>query len=118
MACEFQCSGGEDRLNNFQATHLYRIAQEAVSNAIKHGRGRHIHISLECRGDLVSLIVSDDGVGIDMGLKKDGVGLRIMQYRAGLIDATLYIRRTEPTGTEVACHVLRPTIAGQDGPTD
>jgi glucose-6-phosphate-specific signal transduction histidine kinase len=63
------------------ATELYRIAQEAVTNAVKHASASAITIAMRCDPGVVRLQVRDDGIGIS-GRKSDGLGLRIMMYRA------------------------------------
>jgi DNA-binding CsgD family transcriptional regulator len=76
------------------ATHLYRIAQEAINNAVKHGKARQIAVGLAAQSDQASLTVTDDGCGLVAKPEKtSGMGLRIMKYRAGMIGATLEIRR-------------------------
>ncbi|MGH8024787.1 MAG: GAF domain-containing sensor histidine kinase [Limisphaerales bacterium] len=85
------------------AHHLYRIAQEAVQNAFKHGSARHIIITLVCGGKSLRLIVKDDGVGIPRHPARTGMGLKNMRARARLIGGTLDIRRGKRAGTVVAC---------------
>ena len=86
------------------ATHLYRIAQEAVTNAIKHGQSRHIVIGLLQRGDKVLLSIRDDGVGFTDRLEsKEGMGIRTMNYRANMIGASLDIQKNPAGGTVVTC---------------
>ncbi len=90
------------------ATHLYRIAQEALSNAVKHGRARRVFIQLRATAERVFLMVRDDGVGIPKSLPKTkGMGLRIMQYRAGMIGGSIVVQREPDGGTSVACSVQR-----------
>jgi signal transduction histidine kinase len=85
--------------------HLFRIAQEAVSNAIKHGRAQRVKISLSAKADEVSLEVSDDGSGFRDPLPEDkGMGLHIMRHRAAMIGATLTIEE-RPPGTVLACRL-------------
>jgi PAS domain S-box-containing protein len=87
-------------------THLYRIAQEAISNAIKHGKASRIDISLGLRESHLTLAIGDNGTGLPKTFDtRKGMGLRIMQYRAGLIGGTLEIRRRPRGGTLVACVV-------------
>lgn len=108
VACEFDCDGFIEVADNFVATHLYRIAQEAVNNAIKHGRPNQINISLSGTGEALVLKVLDNGIGI--GEKREdgtGTGLRIMQHRAGLIGATVQVAPRDERGTQVICTVLR-----------
>jgi len=95
------------------ATHLYHISQEAVNNAIKHGHAKNILIRLfagECEG---TLIIKDDGAGIERPLAPHtGVGLHIMNYRAGIIGGTLEVRRDQSRGTVVTCRF--PIIASAE----
>ena len=86
------------------ATHLYRIAQEAVTNAVKHGHSRQVVIDLSHRGGTVALSIYDDGVGFpDVPDHKEGMGLRIMNYRANMIGASLKIQKNPNGGTMVTC---------------
>lgn len=94
------------------AGHLYRIAQEAVHNAVKHARSRCITISLRHSGSRTVLSIADDGRGIGtLSPNRKGMGLHSMQYRAGLIRATLTVLPCRPHGTEVVC-VLPPPPSG------
>jgi len=91
------------------ATHLYRIAQEAVSNAIKHGRAKRIVITLREAGERFVLSIKDDGVGLAKAAAPGkGMGLRIMRYRAGMIGGSLMVERDLDGGTSVVCSVPRP----------
>lgn len=86
------------------ALHLYRIAQEAVHNAIQHGKAQHVTICLNSQTDAFILTVDDDGRGFVTASRSDhGMGLRIMRYRAGMIGATLDIQPLDPRGTRVVC---------------
>jgi signal transduction histidine kinase len=88
------------------AIHLYRIAQEAVGNAVKHAKARRIEIRLAVGGNTLALAVSDDGIGIrGTPARKKGMGLRIMGYRAGVIGGSLAVQRAAAGGTTVACTV-------------
>ena len=91
------------------ATNLYRIAQEAISNAVRHGRASHIVISMAMDGDKLRLSVHDDGSGFDGNHPAhEGLGLGIMRYRAELVGGVLEVG-TEGEGTTVAC--VAPGIA-------
>lgn len=110
VSCRFDCPLPVMTANNTTATHLYRIAQEAVNNAVKHSQANEICISLRQSDDQIVLEVNDDGVGIDaidsrsdFTLKDRGMGLRTMQYRAGIIGGTLQVERRETGGTLVRC---------------
>jgi two-component system CheB/CheR fusion protein len=88
------------------ATHLYRIAQEAVSNAIKHGQAGEVVIQLQTAGERASLSVRDNGVGFPKVIPKEkGMGLRIMQTRAGMIGGSLTIEKEPAGGATVLCSV-------------
>jgi len=86
------------------AIHIYRIAQEAINNAVKHGAPRHVTVSLGAHDNRVTLQVRDDGKGIDPRVEEvSGSGLRIMRYRARVIGATLDVQSTFGEGTLVVC---------------
>jgi PAS domain S-box-containing protein len=86
------------------AINLFRIAQEAVNNAIKHSRAENISIGLGAVEDEVTLTVNDDGIGFPTKLDRpQGMGLNIMNYRARMIGASLDIRRGARGGTIVIC---------------
>jgi PAS domain S-box-containing protein len=116
VSCNFECDEPVCILDNQAAMHLYRLSQEAVNNAVKHGRGRNILISLADDGEFVTLTISDDGRGFPS--KRDpmtaGSGLRIMRYRAELIGATLSITGADPHGTIVTCLLAHPKHAARD----
>jgi PAS domain S-box-containing protein len=104
VSCRFQCERPVLIHDDTMATHLYHIAQEAVNNAIKHGNARKILIQLaaeNCRG---TLVVKDDGEGItENHSSTQGMGMHIMNYRAGMIGGALEIRRDTTRGTIVIC---------------
>jgi signal transduction histidine kinase len=90
--------------DNAAAIHLYRIAQEAVNNAIKHGRAKNITISLNTQNNQVELTVQDDGCGFPKTQpKRGGMGLRVMNYRASMIGATVAFSPGQQCGTQVRC---------------
>lgn len=106
IRCDFKCGRPVMIKDNQLATHLFRIAQEAVTNAIKHGRPKRIRIRLARAPDQISLAIQDDGAGIaDQRPKKPGLGLTIMRYRAGIIGGTLTVQKESGGGTVVACRV-------------
>jgi len=93
------------------ATHLYRIAQEAVSNAIRHGKPKHIVINLSDIHDRVTLTVEDDGIGLPEDWQKgQGLGTRIMAHRATRIGATFDLEPNPTGGTFVRCSVAKSDI--------
>jgi PAS domain S-box-containing protein len=104
VSCRFQCELPVPIADVTTATHLYRIAQEAVNNAMKHGGARKIVIQLTAEQGRGRLAVHDDGVGIVEGpAGAQGMGLHIMHYRAGMIGGALEVRRDSPRGTVVTC---------------
>lgn len=84
--------------------HLYRIAQEAVHNAIRHGKAKNVVIRLYEDAGRGTLSIEDDGVGLrEVDSNHQGMGLNIMRYRAGIIRGTLEITRRDQRGTVVTC---------------
>jgi signal transduction histidine kinase len=91
------------------ATQLYRIAQEAVTNAVKHAVATRIDIRLVRRGREVTLAIIDDGIGFSDELARaEGLGLRLMRYGAALIGATVNVRRNDRGGTIAMCKLSIP----------
>ena len=104
MDCAFECELAPDAMDNESALHLYYIAQEAVLNAFKHGRARRVDLSLKPEGPRFRLAVRDNGAGFRPGnTSVTGMGIRIMQYRAKVIGATLDVSSGPGTGTLVTC---------------
>ncbi len=100
------------------AMHLYRIAQEALANAVRHGRAREIIIVLNRLGDVLELRLEDNGVGMGAGksLAGAGMGLRTMRYRAQSVGATFEITPRSAGGTCVCCRLRLPAqAAGAQG---
>ena len=103
ISCRFDCEEPVLIEDNGIATHLYRIAQEAIHNAIKHGRASHVSVTLASSGDH-TLTISDDGLGLPAEFSGgQGMGLRIMKYRAGMIGGRISIGAGQRNGTKVAC---------------
>jgi PAS domain S-box-containing protein len=104
VRCTFDCKQRVRVLDNQTATHLYRMSQEALANALKHGTPKHIAVRLKSEGDLVTLEIADDGTGlVEAPCGPTGMGLRIMHYRAELIGAKLAIKPNKPSGTHIVC---------------
>jgi len=102
VACRFECDPPVLVSDFPNASHLFRLAQEAVSNAIKHGKAKRISIRLkEERGRMILSII-DNGLGFPPQIPKSkGMGLRIMQSRAGMIGGTLVFGRNAGGGASV-----------------
>ena len=104
IACHFECSESIFVHDEVLADHLYRLAQEAVTNAIKHGHARNITIGLAVVKGGGVLTVRDDGCGFDFAPKsQSGLGLRIMNYRAKMIGGSLNVQSSSNGGTVVRC---------------
>jgi signal transduction histidine kinase len=108
IECRFDSSDGVQVSDNYVANHLYRIAQEAVANALRHGAPKQMVISLQEQDGQVVLRVHDDGVGITASESPhDGMGLRIMQYRASVIGAALSVQSERQSGTTIECRCVK-----------
>jgi PAS domain S-box-containing protein len=106
VACLFYFTQPVEVPDHAVATHLFRIAQEAVSNAIKHGKANRIAIRLKKRQNRVSIMVVDNGSGLSKkNPKSKGMGLRIMQSRAGMIGGKLVIENNRNGGACVVCSI-------------
>jgi PAS domain S-box-containing protein len=104
VACKLRCQPEIQISDNAVAVHLFRIAQEAATNAIKHGGARNIFMSLESENSRLILKIKDDGSGfapVEAG--RTGMGLRVMHYRARMIGATLSVRQRKQGGVIVTC---------------
>lgn len=107
--CIFECAEQFDVTNRELATHLYRIAQEAVNNATKHAAGSLIKVRLGLVGSTISLAVADDGSGI-ASRTSGSMGMQIMRYRSDMVGARMRIFSKAGQGTIVA---VRATL-GRD----
>jgi len=101
--------------DNVTAMHLYRVAQEALNNAIKHADAGRIELAIGIDDSRGYLSVHDDGTGFDpMPGESDGLGLHIMEYRCGLIDAELTIATSADEGCEIKCYFAQDGKRGPD----
>jgi len=104
IECVFEEVGSALVHDGTTATHMYRIAQEAVSNAVRHGQAERIKISLAAGAEQTRLRIQDDGVGFpETTSDGPGMGVHIMEYRARIIGGTLDISSTTGEGTTVTC---------------
>jgi PAS domain S-box-containing protein len=116
VECVFECRQPVLVNDHAAATHLFRIAQEAVSNAIRHGKAERIVIRLAQEEDRLVLKVNDDGIGLHPeAFIQDGMGLRIMQSRAGTIGGTLNVGNGDKGGVCVTCTVALVNDSTQNG---
>lgn len=103
VRCVFSCPETVLVHDSNTATNLYRIAQEAISNAIRHGHARHVEVRLSANADHLTLTIKDDGRGMPPPPIRMGLGLGIMRYRANLIGGRLSIEPVSSGGTTVTC---------------
>ncbi len=110
--CTFQKHGQCEIEDQDKATHLYRIAQEALNNALRHGHARTVTIKLQGDQKSLQLVIQDDGTGLPLrrgsAPPSTGMGMRIMHYRAGLMGGTLTAKRIRPNGTRITCTLPLP----------
>lgn len=106
VSCTVDCKQPVLISDNAVAIHLYRIAQEAVNNAVKHGKAENIVIGLTSADETINLTVKDNGSGLPKSFAKSkGMGLRVMNYRAGMIGGNVTIEGLSGGGALVRCHV-------------
>jgi len=106
ISCSFNSNCIKIECDNLTANQLYRIAQEAVLNAVKHSKAKQILINLDEEDNRIVLSIKDDGIGFQLDQEvSGGRGLHIMQYRANMVDATLRIRRNDESGMTITCIV-------------
>ena len=116
VACELKCDSSVRLSDSITATHLYRIVQEAVINAIKHGHVSRIEIELSRRDTNLTLSIKDDGIGLPIALPEGrGIGLQIMSSRAGMIGARLSIKNRGGGGAVVSCDLPLPNNGSTTG---
>jgi signal transduction histidine kinase len=113
VECRFACPDPVFVHDVTRATHLYRIAQEAITNAVKHGRARRIVIGLTADGEWTTLTVDDDGAGLPPAATP-GFGLRNMSHRAQLIGGRFTAAREPAGGTRITCRF--PTVGNRHEP--
>ena len=115
ISCKLECPVPVLIEDNTRATHLYRITQESISNAVKHGDARNVTIELAADEHNVTLVVLNDGAPLPAGDPvADGMGLRIMRYRAGIIGGTLGMENIP--GGNVALTCTMPLSAPDESP--
>jgi signal transduction histidine kinase len=116
------CSGSlasEFRADGEAGLHLYRIAQEAINNSVKHGKAKNVQIALGVSNGSIQMMVMDDGAGLSAKTRSNpGLGLQIMAYRARIIGATLSVERNASgNGTVVICRAPSTVATKQEAET-
>lgn len=110
--CELQYDPEINITDNAVAVHLYRIAQEAATNAVKHGQAKNIVLSFVAAQSRLILRVKDDGKGFPAEQSKSkGMGLRVMHHRARMIGAALSIRQLKEGGVLITCSLRKSQLA-------
>ncbi|HOP97052.1 MAG TPA: PAS domain S-box protein [Verrucomicrobiota bacterium] len=113
IVCRFQAETAAPRLEPNVVRQLYKITQEALTNAIKHGKTRRVNITLSGTREELVLTVRNSGVPFPSVVSRNaGMGLRIMNYRASLINVSLDIKPGKPDGTVIRC--VLPLKSGND----
>lgn len=110
--CAFECDEPVEIKDPDVAIHLFRIAQEAITNAVKHSNAKTVVVRLVAGADGLTLTIRDDGVGMPPKIE-GGMGLRTMAYRAGVIGADFSVERLLASGTRVTCKLPRASLAPQ-----
>jgi len=105
VRCEFLAVGDVRVADPDAAQHLYRIAQEAISNAVRHAHADRITVGLKGGPGELTLHVEDDGAGLPAEFPANGMGLRTMAYRAQIMRGEFAVARAEGGGTRVTCRV-------------
>jgi PAS domain S-box-containing protein len=121
--CHFACNQQQLPLRPEAALALYRIAQEAIHNAVNHGSAKRIRVELAVRDGELNFSITDDGSGFRLPppvttpptesshvLTGGGMGLRIMEYRARAAGGQFQIRSNEPQGTNIICTFPRAAV--------
>jgi signal transduction histidine kinase len=103
VVCRFKCPRPIHVSDTSVATHLYRIAQEATTNAIKNGKAKRITVRLMSGLGRIALSITDDGIGMGSQPTRKGMGIKIMEYRARMINASFAIRSRSSGWTRVLC---------------
>jgi signal transduction histidine kinase len=104
ISCKFKSEGRIPALDRNVITQFYKITQEAVTNAVKHGKARQVEINLANDSGCLVLTIRNNGLPFPSMIDQSkGMGLRIMNYRANVIGASLEIKPARPKGTLVKC---------------
>ncbi len=121
--CVFTCKGTLPKLPRNSTFQLHKIAQEAVSNSIKHGKATQVSVQLSCEHGRLVLTIRNDGIPFEQPSEpRNRMGLRIMNYRANTIGATFEINGIPGEGTVVTCtlplgngvSIRRPGLESQE----
>ncbi|MBN2159326.1 MAG: PAS domain S-box protein [Spirochaetes bacterium] len=111
VSCELRCDPGLAINDSMVETQFHYIVQESVTNAVRHGGARQVHIDLGKNKGQIRLSITDDGTGIPADVDPHkGMGLRTMRYRANAIGASITIAKNRGKGTAVTCVLRAPAV--------
>ena len=99
----YSLSGMKDIKDEKISTNIFRIIQEALNNAVKHGNAKKAVIDIRKENNLMVLRITDLGKGFPPNPNKRGMGLKIMEYRASQIEGNFRVNKNIEIGTEVIC---------------
>jgi PAS domain S-box-containing protein len=105
LVVELNCENASHPVTEDEALVLYRIAQEALNNVLRHSKATKANISLECTETYAKLVISDNGRGFDLGANSDGIGLVGMRERLRAVGGEFRIFSTAEIGTEIHASV-------------
>lgn len=105
IECRFTLRGAPPEMDHLAAIHLYRITQEAIHNAVRHGTAQRVRVGLISKPPRHRLLILDDGQGFDSRGERvrSGRGMSLMRYRANMLGGTLVVRSSLGLGTRVTC---------------
>ncbi|NTW88029.1 MAG: diguanylate cyclase, partial [Desulfobulbaceae bacterium] len=115
VVCHLDCDGSSPFTGNTAATHAYYIAHEAVHNAVKHADAKKITIHFSTHNNKITLMVKDDGKGMVNQVNNKGLGLKIMEYRAQQLNASLDIHQSDKGETIVLLEMEGPILPKTEG---
>jgi len=107
LACRFEAVGDIEVSDSTVAQHLFRIAQEGVSNAVRHAEATQVVLTLQEEGGMLALLIEDNGHGLGEISSTTGMGMRTMRNRAQSLGGSLTLESGAPTGVRVTCLVPR-----------
>jgi PAS domain S-box-containing protein len=105
VPCRCDCSRGIRVRHRNISVNLYRIAQEAVNNILKHAEASHVVIGLQRRDNALVLYIRDDGAGFQLSKKRRGLGIHLMTHRASVVNGKLSIDTQPGHGTTITCRI-------------
>ncbi|WP_461643552.1 sensor histidine kinase [Labilibaculum euxinus] len=106
LQTDLQIQGDLPEISKKTETYLYRIAQEATNNIIKHGQAKNINIQLTQKADSLFFEIKDDGIGLPLnGIPKNGNGLSNIKERISILGGNVFLEEEYPHGLKVQCKI-------------